>query len=81
MWAASADAVSTDVSQSLALIDGLHARWTVLLRSLEPWDFQRTFMHPERGVQSLDHALQMYAWHCDHHLAHIDGARERKGRR
>lgn len=79
IWAGSADASTTDISQSLKLIEGLHARWTVLLRSFSASDFQRTFMHPERGAQTLDHALQMYAWHGDHHLAHITGARERNG--
>lgn len=78
-WAATADAAGTDIALSLALLEGLHGRWTVLLSSLAPADFARTFRHPESGLQTLDRTLQTYAWHCRHHVAHIAGLRERNG--
>jgi hypothetical protein len=65
---------------SLRLIEGLHARWTALLRSMAPEDWQRTFVHPERGEMNLEVTARIYAWHCDHHLAHIRIAAEH-GRR
>ncbi|MGA1381353.1 MAG: DinB family protein, partial [Schleiferiaceae bacterium] len=43
-----------------------------LLRSLTAEDFDRRYDHPEllRTVP-LREVVQMYAWHGDHHLAHI----------
>jgi hypothetical protein len=57
---------------SLQLLEGLHGRWTALLRSMDDADFARGFFHPElAGVKRLDHVLMMYAWHGKHHLAHV----------
>ncbi len=77
-WAATAD-VGVDIESSLALLDGLHARWAALLRSLTPPQLERTFLHPESGVQKLDRTVQTYAWHCRHHVAHITSLRKRSG--
>jgi hypothetical protein len=78
-WAAMVDSTRADPALSLAIVDGLHARFSALLSSLSPEDFARTFQHPERGVISLDYNLQLYAWHGNHHTAHIEGLRARKG--
>jgi hypothetical protein len=78
-WAATADVVGTDVALSLSLLDGLHGRFTALLSSLAPADFGRSFLHPENGPTTLDRTLQIYAWHCRHHVAQILGLRERSG--
>ena len=39
-WAQFPDAQSTDVAPSLAILDGLHARWAALLRTLTPADIR-----------------------------------------
>ena len=78
-WAATADVAGGDVALSLVLMEGLHGRWTVLLSAMTAADFTRTFLHPESGPQTLDRALQTYAWHGRHHVAHIVTLRERKG--
>ncbi|MFZ0430642.1 MAG: putative metal-dependent hydrolase [Acidobacteriota bacterium] len=78
-WAQLADARSAPLRPSLAIISAVHERWVLLLRSLEETDFARPFHHPEWGDIDLDTTLQMYAWHGDHHLAHITGLRKRKG--
>ncbi len=65
---------------SLRLLDSLHQRWVALLRSMTPEQFARGFVHPEHGRrQSLDQALQIYAWHGKHHTAQVTKLRERKG--
>jgi uncharacterized damage-inducible protein DinB len=57
---------------SLTLLDGLHRRWTALLRSMTEEDFGRGFNHPEQGrVIGLDEVLAMYAWHGRHHLERV----------
>jgi uncharacterized damage-inducible protein DinB len=78
-WAELPDAKTAPVEVSLALLDALHQRWVLLLRSMAPADFARTFKRPDGSVMTLDRALQMYAWHGKHHAAHITSLRERTG--
>ena len=78
-WAELTDARTAPVEISLALLESLHRRWVLLLRSLAPADFKRRFRHPELGVVSLDKNLALYAWHGRHHVAHITSLRERMG--
>ncbi len=78
-WAELSDARTAPVELSLALLESLHRRWVLLLRSLTASDFVRTFKHPEMGVVSLDKNLALYAWHGKHHVAHITALRERMG--
>ena len=68
-----------DITSSLAILDGLHARWAALLLSLKGSDFSKTFLHPENGPTTLDRALQIYAWHGKHHTAHVTALRSREG--
>jgi hypothetical protein len=71
---------ATPVETSLRLLEALHERLVILLRSLEPAQFQRTLFHPERNaVMTLDELLALYAWHGRHHAAHISGLRQREG--
>lgn len=76
-WAELDDAREMSVEVSLRLLDALHSRWVALLRSLKPADFGRTIDHPENGTMTIDQLLAMYAWHGEHHAAHIRLARER----
>jgi DinB superfamily len=76
-WADLKDSDLTPVEVSLNLLDSLHARWTVLLRSMTPQDFQRKFVHPESGPHDADWLLGLYAWHGNHHVAHITSLREK----
>ena len=70
-WALLADSQTMDPSPSLAILDGIHARWVVMLRALSDADFGRAFVHPEMGEVRLDHALALYSWHGRHHLGHL----------
>jgi hypothetical protein len=78
-WAELADARTAPVETSLVLLEALHLRWAMLLRSLSEADFARPFRHPELGIVSLDNNLALYAWHGRHHVAHIMFLRERMG--
>ncbi len=80
LWAEHADARNMPVEPSLSIISGTHARWAVLLRSLEGTEFERVFFHPEQGrAIALSEALELYVWHGGHHLAQIVRLRERVG--
>lgn len=71
-WAELTDSKKICVAPSLKIIEGIHQRWTILIRSLTDKEKTRTFIHPEHGrVFQLDEVIGFYAWHSEHHLAHI----------
>ena len=76
-WARLHDAAGP-VEWSLELIESLHARWVMLLQSLQPGQWERGFVHPEWGRQSVERATLQYAWHSRHHVAHIQHLRQRE---
>jgi uncharacterized damage-inducible protein DinB len=77
-WAELADS-KLPIDVSLRMIDALHTRWSALLSSMSEDDFRREFVHPETGNWPLENALALYAWHSQHHTAHITHLRERMG--
>ena len=79
LWAELVDAKTAPVEPSLTLLELLHYRWVMLLRSLSAEDCARTFMHPDFGPLDLDKFIGLYAWHGRHHVAHITSLRDRRG--
>jgi hypothetical protein len=77
-WAELADA-KAPVEPSLALLENLHKRWVILLRSIKPGEWARKMRHPELGTLTLDQTLALYGWHGRHHVTHITGLRDRNG--
>jgi hypothetical protein len=78
-WAKLEDSKHTPIETSLTLLESLHQRMTVLLKSMKPEDFARKLNHPERGAMTVDSVLALYAWHGPHHVAHITELRKREG--
>ena len=79
-WAELEDGKSRLIEASLAMLEGLHARWVFLLERMKSADFSRRLRHPEHErVITLDMLLAMYAWHGRHHTAHITELRRRSG--
>jgi len=78
-WAELDDARTAPIEVSLAMLEALHKRWVLLLKSLAPTDFARTFRHPEIGVVTLAQNACLYAWHGRHHVAHVTSLRDRMG--
>ena len=57
---------------SIELLKALHAKWSAMLRRLSPSDFQKEFLHPDtKKHMRLDRLTAMYAWHGEHHFAHL----------
>lgn len=80
LWAEHVDARTMPPEPSLAILSGVHARWVVLMRGMEDGQWERVFVHPEQGREiGLAEALELYVWHCGHHLAHITGVKQRSG--
>lgn len=79
-WAEMPDSNNPEISTSLMILDGLHARLNVLLRDLISDDWNRTFYHPEYEKSlTLSWMIGLYAWHSNHHLAHIQQAIDKEG--
>ncbi len=76
LWAELHDAKTSPIEPSILLLESLHKRWVIFLKSLHHSDFSRTFYHPENGMMRLDYLLRLYAWHGRHHVAHITSLRE-----
>jgi uncharacterized damage-inducible protein DinB len=79
LWAKLPDIAAAPIGASLALLEALHLRWLALLNGMSDSDFNRAFRHPESGLVRLDQNLALYAWHGQHHVAHITSLRERMG--
>lgn len=80
-WAQLADTLESPIAWSLQLLEGLHKKWVFLLKRMSLEEYDRTFIHPEHGkVFSLKEALGMYAWHSNHHLAHVRQAKKYRGK-
>ena len=75
-WGDLEDSKNAPIELSILIIEGLHGRWSILLKSMTDCDFQAEFNHPEWGTLNLESLLQIYAWHSRHHLAHIQNALE-----
>jgi hypothetical protein len=76
-WAELPDSRTAPLDVSLSLLESLHERWVLLLRSLTAADWKRTFRHPDLGVVNLEGTVALYAWHGRHHVAHITSLRQR----
>jgi uncharacterized damage-inducible protein DinB len=78
-WARLPEARSAPLEPSLALLAALHHRWDLALRELAPADWERTYIHPETGRQTVEQLIALYAWHGRHHAAHVTELRRREG--
>jgi hypothetical protein len=67
------------VEISLQLIEAVHEKWVYLLRALKPNELEKTFIHPESGEISIAKNIALYAWHGQHHTAHINCLRNQMG--
>lgn len=78
-WAELPDARTLPVDVSLQLLENLHTRWVMLLRSLSGEQWKRKFRHADIGSVNLEQTAALYAWHGRHHAAHITSLRDRRG--
>lgn len=70
-WVEMAD-VDLPITLSVQILEGLHARWAAMLSNCTLDELGRGYFHPEQNrVVPLKEAVGLYAWHGQHHLAHI----------
>lgn len=82
LWAELADS-RLPIEPSLDLLTALHLRWVTAVESMTDADFHKGYIHPANkrngGRQPLWEVLAMYAWHSQHHTAHIVNLCSRMG--
>lgn len=71
-WAELPEAKSSPVDVSVALLESLHRRWSLMLENIGEADWQKSYIHPEYGTHyPLYVVAALYAWHGNHHLGHL----------
>jgi hypothetical protein len=79
-WAELNDSLDNNLSDVLMLLKGLHAKWVVLIKSITKEQMQREYIHPEHGARfNIAETIGNYAWHCEHHLAHVKNGLNSEG--
>lgn len=78
-WAELSD-YDAPIELSLNALKSLHAKWVYLLKGLTKEQLKRSFIHPEGNNKvSLEKNIGIYAWHSEHHYAHIENLLKSKG--
>jgi len=72
-WAELFDSKTAPIQLSLDALKALHAKWVYFLKGLTEEDLNKCFIHPDGNEKvSLKENIGVYAWHCNHHYAHIE---------
>ncbi|KAB1067064.1 putative metal-dependent hydrolase [Tamlana haliotis] len=78
-WAELVDSKSAPIEMSLHHIKAIHFKLVYLLRTLSIADLNKSFIHPETNSEvKLNYQISNYAWHSNHHYAHIENTINRK---
>ena len=78
-WAQQHD-YNEPIENSLLHIKVIHTKLVHFVKGLSSQDLERTFTHPSGNeVVALNENLGVYAWHSNHHFAHIEKLIEREG--
>lgn len=78
-WSDLFDAKSAPIVLSLDHLSAVHAKLVYLLKGLSRYHLQRIFIHPDGHKESpLDENIGRYAWHGNHHYAHIENVLKRQ---
>ena len=80
-WSNLSDAHSAPIDLSITYLKALHAKLVYLLKGLSSEDLDKCYIHPEGNIRvSVKENIGKYAWHSQHHCAHIRGLLQRIGR-
>ncbi|MAD98005.1 MAG: metal-dependent hydrolase [Flavobacteriaceae bacterium] len=78
-WAELIDAKHAPIDMSLDHLKAIHSKLVYLLKRLSEEQLNRKFIHPEKNSEvSLKQNIGQYAWHSNHHYAHIEELLKRK---
>ncbi|PXY40103.1 putative metal-dependent hydrolase [Flavobacterium cheongpyeongense] len=79
LWCELPDNLQMPIESTLNLLDGLHFRIAYILKNLSKTDLEKSFIHPENNSEiKIKQMIGLYAWHGNHHLAHITSLKKYK---
>ncbi|MBW8243313.1 bacillithiol transferase BstA [Muricauda oceani] len=79
-WAELFDCRTAPILMSLYHLSAIHAKLVYLLKGLSEEQLERSFIHPDGNQETtLKENIARYAWHGNHHYAHIQNLVKRKG--
>jgi uncharacterized damage-inducible protein DinB len=78
-WAGRLHYERADAAEALAEFRALRAGHVRLVRALSPAERKRVGVHSERGEESIEHMIRMYAGHDILHLNQLDRIRKKLG--
>ncbi|SMO61190.1 YfiT family bacillithiol transferase [Gracilimonas mengyeensis] len=71
-WAVATGKIGLPLEFTLEFLEYIHEYMVRIFESLDEDQWQRTFYHPESEKSyTIDEVAALYAWHSNHHLAHI----------
>lgn len=77
-WAELIDTKKAPIAMSLQHLKAIHTKLVYLLKQMTSDDFDKAFTHPETNtLVFLKQNLAIYAWHSNHHYAHIENLMKR----
>lgn len=79
LWSELPDNLKMPIQPTLDLLKGLHYRLAFIMKNLSESDLEKTFIHPsDNSENEIRKIIGMYAWHGNHHLAHITSLKKHK---
>lgn len=79
-WAELFDTKTAPIDISILHLKAIHTKLVYLLKGLSNDDLEKSFIHPETNdIVLLRTNIGIYAWHCNHHYAHIENLLIREG--
>ncbi|WP_282121855.1 YfiT family bacillithiol transferase [Algibacter mikhailovii] len=79
-WAELVDSKTAPIGMSLEHIKAIHFKLVYLIKKCSSEDLKKSFIHPETNDEvKLVYNIGNYAWHSNHHYAHIENLMKRKG--
>ena len=79
LWGELHDNTTMPIEPTLLFLEGLHFRLAYLMSSLSGNDLQKPFIHPANNKEyKIEEIIGTYAWHSNHHLAHITELKKRE---
>ena len=79
LWAELPDSKTAPIQMSIEHIKAVHYKLVNLLKGLSRTDLEKSFFHPEtNNYVQLAYNIGNYAWHSNHHYAHVENLLKRK---
>lgn len=79
LWSELNDNLTMAILPTIDLLKGLHFRLGYIMKNLSELDLEKTFIHPsDNSENKIKKIIGTYAWHGNHHLAHITTLKKQK---